>query len=463
MQELLGSLGAARRAFLLALTSLLHQYFEDSQGGTPNPDAQRQPFDPAGPSDELFSPLRRHSIATPTVSGPLNPFAAFSPEPDALLSALVSNLRAHAAQPMTSATLRRSLNHSSPFLGNTISSKQALMEELQTRVETIAHELPPTDTQLARALGSLLACIERLVTISRPSQGPSLPQQPVAERGSPNVYLTLEREARALQSNKDQWSSGEADVVVGAAREVEQAERDLLWGRVDDLSEQVGALCRERAATIAAEEAWKRDHSSWIPTERDGSLYEASIFSAADLPQYSNDCAPSAAAHSHLPPAYFTDFASDAKADWEKPPLSPDPVAPSLASPPLRTRTRRISVVHNEKMQRDLDSVSLAIERLYVVSPQLANQRVGPDRRLLRERQLAKLGNAIERLSKGRLDDQRAAPSSTIDEELGMKAARIRRINDAALDRLIDQIDRAASRAMTDQRVDLKYVVSCRS
>ena len=359
------------------------------------------------------------------------------------------------------------------------------MDELQARVDALSVELSAADAHLARSLGSLLTCIERLLSISRPPlettprQGSTItPPEPVSVHGSPNVYLTLEREARALQENrKEQWDREQAEQVVGAAREVEQAERDLLWGRVDDLSETVRKLCRQRAETLArdeevgAEEAEEGDEQEVLQSSRKVSFDADSVLS---LPRYSHDGAAQSNGPHH-PPAYFTDYISDDKSSHLHEEILHSPsdtqslFAPSInsASSPLlgdhpaapsksRIRTRRISGVHTEKMQRELDSVSSAIERLYVVAPQLANQRVEPDRRQLRERQLAKLGNAIERLSKGRLNDQRAAPSPLVEEDDQEREARIRRGKDQALDKLIDQIDRAASRTLTDQRVDLK-------
>lgn len=266
---------------------------------------------------------------------------------------------------------------------------------------------------------------------------------------SPNVYATLEREARVLRSNKDQWTKGETDAVVGAAREVESAERELLWGRLDDLAETVGGLCRQRAAIAARDEVEAMLLEEQLWRIRDGSV-DGFSFSSADLPSYSRDAA-------HHPPAYLADHSNDSKGDWnEKGRTSTDTL--SSTSQPSRNGIRRTSTALNEKMQRDLESVSEAIERLYVVSPQLANQRVEPDRRLLRERQLAKLGNAIERLSKGRLNNQRAALTEIVPERPAERAARLVRIQDAALDNLIDQIDRAASRTLANQRVDLKCV-----
>lgn len=441
MQALFGSLAAAKQSFLLALTGLLRQHFQGSRWNS-------------------LAPLCRHSV---DVSASLaNPYAALESTPDdALLDALLANLRTHTAQAPASPTPMRSLGNS-PLLGNVPSSdRDVLMDELQARVATLALDLPPSDADLARSLGSLLACMERLLSISRVRGLPASSAQPHSPAASgavgapPNVYATLEREARALQS----WSR-EADTVVGAAREVETAEKELLWGRVDDLSERVGALCRERARATLVEEreetrSGRERHQTIAEDEKSGewaaeqSLYETSMDSH-DLPRYSTD-------HTghHLPPAYAHETEQDFSSDWEKAPVSPE-LSPSTSTSSPIQRTHRPSTAHNEKMQLDLENVSMAIERLYLVSPQLANQRVDPDRRLVRERQLAKLGNAIERLSKGRLDDQRAIASPHISEEAEEKAVRIKRMQDAALDKLIEQIDRAASRTLADQRVDLK-------
>lgn len=342
----------------------------------------------------------------------------------------------------------------SPLLPLPTVRQENALEEIQARLDVITNILPPIDAELAHSLVSLLSCIERLLAIARVAPGQSLPV-PVAFDSS-NVYLSLERQARALQTARE-----DAESVVGAAREVEIAERDLLWGRVDDLSERVRTLCRQRADAVTSEPDAAMGSTSeslsaydWSsPTSGTSELVEDTY----DLPRYSTDA-------SYLPPAYFLDHVSpDEKTGLEKPPLSPELASqlPSLNSPPpvLWTRRRQMSNVSSEKMQRDLDSVSAAIERLYIVSPQLANQRVEPDRRQLRERQLAKLGNAIERLSKGRFEDQRATPTPIVPEEAAEKARRIRRLHEAALETLIQQIDKAASRTLSDQRVEMKYVL----
>ncbi|BGP39930.1 hypothetical protein JCM10450v2_003909 [Rhodotorula kratochvilovae] len=478
-QELLGSLGAAKHAFLFALNSLVHEYlgstsrpasasFETQSPSSVSSPPPPNPFaDPSSPPPS-FQPASHREVDAADRATP-NP-------PTTLLSTLLDSLRSQDSTPLQQSSsapspVMRSIERISPLARSprspqlSASADGALLEELQARIDALAVDvLPPTEAELARTLASLLSCIERLATISRTEDAPpavhAAAPTPPAELPSANVYETLEREAAALlQSSREQPSLSPA-AVVGAVREVEQAERDLLWGRVDDLSERVKLLSRQRAEGLAQEQAPQRSAGAAE------SLYEAEL---GDLPQYSRDS--EAGGQAHLPPAYYGDgtVVSDEKdaAAWDiKPPRSPsllDPASAAAASStrPAAARARKISSAHSEKMQRDLDSVSEAIERLYVVSPQLANQRVEPDRRRQRERQLAKLGNAIERLSQGRLEDQRAVPSPTVDDEDegemdgARRAAQRREKEQRAFDRLLDQIDRAASRTLADQRVEL--------
>ncbi|GAA5918203.1 hypothetical protein JCM1841_005299 [Sporobolomyces salmonicolor] len=476
-EELLGSLGAARQAFVFALNSLLQQYMSGSGQASSSlvNDAETASsstlftnpiVDPAA----LLAPFRRHSLATITPSIPRAPATPSLQSSDLLLTTLLDNLRSHMDRQLrpSGSPAMISIERSSPLLGglgSTSSSQcsgtQILLDELQSRIEVIAPDLPPMDAELARSLGSLLSCTERLASMARSSGSLSASAERTAEPDSPDLYLTLEREAAVCRSSRDQRAA--ANSVVSAVQEVEQAERDLLWGRVDDLSERVRLLSRQRAEALREEEAGaltpdfneKNDAEPWTPRARDVAF---DVVSLSDLPTYSHDHDP---AHhpAHLPPAYYTDFSAldeKERSDWDvKPPLSPsvDQHASSSSSAGPMTRPRKISSVNTEKMQRDLDSVSQAIERLYLVSPQLANQRVEPDRPLLRERQLAKLGNAIERLSQGRFEDQRAIPSPLVDAPESQIERRQK--DQAMLDRLIDQIDRAASRTLTDQRVEL--------
>ncbi|GAA5966092.1 hypothetical protein JCM3765_002602 [Sporobolomyces pararoseus] len=462
--ELLGSLGEARQAFVLALDSLLQPYLSQtpqqrlslvSEAGASTPlSSSAVPFtNPFVDPTAILAPFRRHSLALAPPSAAVSrrasavlPSTSSSLQSsDILLSTLVHSLRQRTSS-LSSFGMRTS-ETTSPLAHNSsissISPNRPLLDELHSQIELCAQDLSPTDAELARSLGSLLICIDRLASIS------------VALNGLSN-----------FEEEESQHKS------VGAAREVEQAERDLLWGRVDDLSEKVRMLTRQRIEVAQMEEEEEEDlvpeprsarasldNSQWSRRSRDIAWDAASLSSLPSYNQEHDVSSPS------LPPGYFHNHdLQDEKEtlEWDiKAPLSPrSPLQPDLEASTSATleqparRIRKVSSMQSEKMQRDLDSVSQAIERLYVVSPQLANQRVEPDRRVLRERQLAKLGNAIERLSQGRLDDQRAASLPSAIHEPETQAERSRREREA-VDKLIERIDKAASRTLADQRVEL--------
>ena len=429
-QEVHASLGAAKQTFLFALDGLLHQSFEDSRQTSPVA-TRPHSFLPTS-ADDAFLDL----LSSPSAASGQNPYPQVleSEQGGAQFSAVVKNLRAASA-----GSLR---NYTTASTG-AVEDEESLMEELQSSIATIALELNPLDAQLAIALGLLLSSIQRLLIVTRPVSSRTSPLEVTTDRSDQNLYATLEREVKALQDNRSQWADGEGSAVVGVAREVELAERECLWGRVDELSEQVKVLCRTRAAENLPVNPFD-EQSTRMDVESTKRISETSI---PGLPQYSKELESTG-----LPPDYFSDHPIvDSKHARED----------SLSSiVDVRSTRNRLSTSGNsEKMQRDLESVSTAIERLYIVSPQLANQRVEPDRRKLRERQLAKLGNAIERLSSGRLDDQRATASPASEEEPSERRKRFQRQKNLELDRLIDQIDRAASRTLADQRVDLKLVI----
>lgn len=423
-QEVYTSLGAAKHTFLFALNGLLHQAFEESRRTSPVA-TRPHSFLPT-PVDE--GPLIDFSSPSAVVERNPYPQRLETEQGNAQLSAVVQSLRSAAGSRSGEVTVGDG-------------GEEGLMEELQTSIATIALDLNPLDAQLAISLGLLLSSIQRLLVVSRPVSARSSPLEFTNDHNA-NLYATLERELKVLQDNRSQWSDGETSSVVGVAREVELAERECLWGRVDELSEQVKVLCRVRAEEAVQQSPF--DDSQPEPdVEPRKRISETAI---TGLPRYSKEFD-----STHLPPDYVDDHSATDFKHSRRDSLS------SINA--VRSNRNRLSTSGNsEKMQRDLDSVSTAIERLYIVSPQLANQRVEPDRRKLRERQLAKLGNAIERLSSGRLDDQRATASRASEEEPSERRKRVQRQKNLELDRLIEQIDRAASRTLADQRVDLKCV-----
>lgn len=439
VQELTTSLDVARVAFCCALNRLLHQSFEESRVNSP---VGTHGGPTLTPSDGIHSdPFL--DLPTSSINGSKNrnPYPQLlSVPPNLLLPTLLASLRLGTQHEMTEIPAREI-----ELLKN--QDSEVIMEELQSRIARIAITLSPTDSALATALGSLLTCIERLQRISEHDASP-ISTQPIHSERNSDVYATLLLQAKELQSDRSQWSREGRDSVVGAAREVELAESECLWGRVDELSETVRVLCRTRADSyVVGEEGDTFNPFLDSNRIRTGSTTEGfqDRLSISDLPRYSTDYPRGTL------PSYFDAETGSGIHSREK-------SVSSLEENALRsTRSRQSSgTVYNEKMQKDLESVSSAIERLYVVSPQLANQRVEPDRRKLRERQLANLGNAIERLSVGRLDNQRAVASPIPDEDPEERKQRMQRKEDLELDRLIGQIDRAASRTLADQRVDFK-------
>ncbi|CAG8506757.1 6904_t:CDS:2 [Cetraspora pellucida] len=97
--------------------------------------------------------------------------------------------------------------------------------------------------------------------------------------------------------------------------------------------------------------------------------------------------------------------------------------------------------IDNEKTKLDLDNVISAIDRVYNVAPQLNNQRVELNSRQKKRLTAAALSNVIQKLSRGRLEGQRVDSSSIVKYQ--------------TLNRLVDQINKAAERSFVDQRVEL--------
>lgn len=304
------------------------------------------------------------------------------------------------------------------------------------------------DAELARLLASLLGCTDRLQTLY--ADTPSLAAMTVGltspldtQHDSPHgdIYSKLELQAKSVQSTRlARQESYESGTSAHAVRAIEEAELELLWSRMSDLLTSVRRLHANAPST---------DSHDIIPRVDAG---EDSFERQAGLPDYS----------SLAPPQYDHDV-TDAKIDGSR-----------QATATLQASVRRtsFSAVADEKLQVDLDRMTTAIERLYVASPQLANQRVeaarsgsaivvsDEGRQRMREAQLAKLGAAIDRLSRGRMEDQRASLSGA-DDEQEVDALRLRSTwkdkhkerMERSLDTLLDNIDRAASRTMNDQRV----------
>ena len=253
----------------------------------------------------------------------------------------------------------------------------------------MSHELSTSDARLSRALVSLLAHVNRLATID-PRLFESSPQLHHADLGAGHsqaeIYDQLSRQVLDLQIQRlDQGCSLSSRQHTPQHR----VEIELLWSKIDQELESVSHLCRNRNEFAPVPYSSAPDQ---LPPE-----YSIN----GDDEEYS------------LPPEY--DYAHQSYAEEKK---------------TLLATQHTHSDGLNEKRRMDLEAVTMAIDRLYLVAPQLSNQRVELRKSKLDELERAKLaGPSQSRKGKEKQKDERE------------------------LEKIIALVDKASSRRMTDQTV----------
>ncbi|CAK5261895.1 unnamed protein product [Mycena citricolor] len=219
-----------------------------------------------------------------------------------------------------------------------------LLHELRTRIEEMSHELSPSDSHLAEAIVSLLSHFHRLSAIS--SSDPNV-RQTALEGEAPlyppgDLFDTLKRQLSDLRSERQTSQSG---TVPPNTPPVFAVEKTLLWSRIDEELEAVVAMCKERA--------------EYLPPQYDSPDYE-DIDDDEHLPKYEGS------------------EISDLK---EK-----------------HASVQSSMMTGNEKMRLDFEAVTMAIDRLYLVAPQLHSQRVELKTSKLEQMEKArKQGSAVSR------------------------------------------------------------------
>ncbi|KAF8966601.1 HECT-like ubiquitin-conjugating enzyme-binding-domain-containing protein [Flammula alnicola] len=278
-----------------------------------------------------------------------------------------------------------------------------LLGELHLRVEKMSSSLSMSDASLAKALVSLLSDLNRLSDIQAnithlPSQGLIEETSSILEAPPPiDVFDTLTRQLSDLQIQR---LSSQAGITVPGASPLLAVETALLWSRVDSELDNVVAMCKQRTET---------------------------------LPKF---------VHDHLPPQY--DIA--AYDDLENPPdyelggrASFDD-SKSKAGHQQATTSRQ----GDEKMRLDLEAVTMAIDRLYLVAPQLHNQRVE-----LKSSKLAQM-------EKARREGSEPGPSQRTTQGKGKER------DFRELENLLDLIGKASERTLKDQSVVLDGAMHAR-
>ncbi|KAF7316507.1 hypothetical protein MIND_00169900 [Mycena indigotica] len=202
------------------------------------------------------------------------------------------------------------------------SSDTALLNELRSRVDQMAPSLEPADAHLAESIVSLLTHFNQLSTLystDNTSRSMALHEEPLLPPR--DLFNTLKRQLSDLQIERQ---TSQHEPLPPNTPPVIAVEKTLLWSKIDEELDNVLALCKEHAERL-----------------------------------------------DHLPPQYdYDDLEHPPQYDLQSPRASlEEPKGKAtLQSPTLATT--------NEKMRLDLEAVTMAIDRLYLVAPQLHNQRV---------------------------------------------------------------------------------------
>ncbi|KDQ09067.1 hypothetical protein BOTBODRAFT_37311 [Botryobasidium botryosum FD-172 SS1] len=385
-------------------------------------------------------PARRHSAPPIGLFTP----SAVTPESSSALHTLIANLRVRDAS-RTDVMVETGSN----ALGasSTTPDAHALCDELVQRVNVDTGLLSYRDTQLARALASLYAystqILQRSSLTSLLPGGPSpLALSPHLQRdlGDPSDMLgALSRQLITLQSHRAHSESRANSPSPGINHErgnpILVVEKALLWNKVDDALDSVLRLCREA--------------------------------SGFGLVGDDNDHAPPSVNWDHYPPEYDHDKLPEYDIDSEQydDVLAEKPAAEFASAHTSASTTRAEPTSYlsssSEKMKLDLDAVTMAIDRLYLVAPQLHSQRVELKAKKLEELELARVMGTIERVAaRGRLDNQRAAdPMSGGRAKLRKDKGKAREgERDGAtedLDKLLSLISKADAGRLPGQRFEV--------
>lgn len=323
-------------------------------------------------------PDRRHSM-------PPAPQSASQLNVDSLSSALqtlVTNLRIRAGTEDCDMIEVHSANNDSE-----------LIYELQSQIELISPSLEAHDATFASSLVSLLSHFDRLSTMqttSTYSSSKSLTASSWEATDPLDLFGMLKRQLSDLQIERLSQPEFSASIGTPPVLAVEAA---LIWHRIDSELEAVVAMCKERT---------ENNHKyamDTLPPHYDSAEYE--LYETEKLPSYD-----------------------------ESGKLTSVDSSKSLHRSPSVTIGRPM----DEKMRLDLENVAMAIDRLYLVAPQLHNQRV--------ELKSSKL-EQLERASK---EDTQTVQAQGKQKERDMRE----------LENMLELLTKASQRSLSNQSVVLE-------
>ena len=260
-------------------------------------------------------------------------------------------------------------------------TEAALAHELQERVRKVSPSLSPEDATLANSLTTILTYFSRLSSIQAsypPTNGATTSTHTPRNDAPPPVdmYDALTRQLNELQLER----------LTNGVSSSSSTELSILWSQIDRELENIVSMCKQRAELVPR------------------------FFPENQPPQY--------------------DYDYDELYDFESPPEydGGSKVRDSKSEPETAAPSR----ITDEKMRQDLESITMAIDRLYLVAPQLHNQRVE-----LNSSKLAQLERARQEGTK-------------------MNSRKGKERDRKELETMIEMIGKASERTLKDQSVVLE-------
>ena len=273
-------------------------------------------------------------------------------------------------------------------------TEAALLAQLRIRVDAYVPSLNEQDAHLARAIVSLLLDLDQLSPNPLSQSAPS--DADTSASASPYATIaSLQRQLSSLQVTPSMSTPAEVRIA-------------LLWARIDEQLDTVVSLCKARASSPP------RPHTSQPPLPHSENGLRPSFETLP--PEYDADYM-----YEH-PPSYTLNTLSEEKPSGELrladqyPPEKVSVCAPSM-------ETSADVALSSDSL--DLDAITHAIERLYAVAPQLANQRVELRREKIVQMEKAKAGKG--------------------------KARKFADTTDPEFDKLLDLLGKASTREIPDQ------------
>ncbi|KAI0821933.1 HECT-like ubiquitin-conjugating enzyme-binding-domain-containing protein [Trametes gibbosa] len=326
------------------------------------------------------------------------------------LQTLVLNLRAQEPENMTEC------------IASDLTDEKSLVRELETRIGRLAStQLSPREGPLARALVTLVAQFQRLAelhpkpprpklaTVPRTASWSASPADAVHPLTVGSPLVTLQRQLSDLQLERD----AHTEQAYSTFPPVQAVETALLWTRVDQEFERILELCSERLSDSDVD----LDH---LPPEYDEGGYNGPFGADTELPVYE-----AGEGYDH----YATEKTKGDLARMR----SREPMSASSATGGM-----------SEKMLMDLEAVALAIDRLYLVAPQLHDQRVELKKSKREQMERARMaGPSLEREPAKEKDKIKVRSGKEREQAVG------------DLEKMVELIGKASERKLVDQSVVL--------